>query len=53
MEDLRTCWSQSWGNQKGGLVPLRFVVFLKFPYINMCFLLWDSVLELIYEIDEN
>ena len=36
--------------QKGGrgLVNLRLVIFLEFPYINICFFVWDSGLQLIY-----
>ena len=38
----------SWGHQKGGLVNLRFIIFLNFPFLKVCLLVWDSGLKLIY-----
>ena len=38
------------GATKRGLINLRFIMFLNFPYcINICLLVWDSVLQLVHE----
>ena len=38
-----------WGCQKGGLVNLRFIVFLNLPSLEPCVLAWGSDLQLVYE----
>ena len=38
------------GPPKRGLVNLRFIIFLNFPYVKIRLLVWDSGLQLIYEI---
>ena len=40
--------STIWGHQKRGLVNLRFVIFLDFPYINTCL---DSGLQVCMNIE--
>ena len=35
--------------KKGGVVNLRFIISLDLPYVNICLLVWDSGLQLIYE----
>ena len=37
--------------KKGGVVNLRFTVFLDFPYGQIVLLVWDSCLQLICDVD--
>ena len=40
-----------WGRRKGGLVNLRFIIFLNVPYLNICLLVRDSGLRLFTNIE--
>ena len=39
------------GNKKGGLVNLRCIFCINLPFIKIWFLVWDSGLQLVHEID--
>ena len=36
-------------SKRGGIANLRFIIFLDFPYIKTCLLVWDSGLQPIYD----